>query len=121
MKPENTLAFLHSQKNRYRICEGFNLRDDKRYVLAKHLTDILGGETQRYEFTYLLFGGSSTARLASGEIRALLDLLQVERFQDLVPESVRDQVVNLHQFLLSQVNRSFLKETLEESQKETLV
>lgn len=114
-EPEKTLDFIHCQENRYRLFEGFDIEDRKRWILAKHLNDILVGNIRRYELTYLLFGKSSTGDLETGQIRAMLDLLQVERFGDLVPERIRYQVINLHQHLLSQVNRSFLKETLRET------
>jgi len=111
--PEITLAFIHCQEVRYRIFKGYAIEDQKRWIVAKHLTEILEGETQRYQFTYLLFGVSSTASLESSQIRALLDLLQVEGFGDLASEEVKNKIVNLYQYLLIKVNRSYLNNAVE--------
>lgn len=119
-EPEKTLDFIHCQENRYRLFEGFDIADRKRWIVAKHLNDILAGTIQRYELTFLLFGKTSTGDLETGQIRALLDLLEVENFGDIVSEEIQKKIVNLHQHLLSQVNRDFLKkETLEETLYET--
>jgi len=118
MKPEKTLAFIHCQENRYRLFDGFDISDRKRWIVAKHLNDILAGTIRRYEFTYLLFGKSSTGELETGQVRALLDLLKVENFGDIVEIEIQEKIVNLHRHLSSQVNRNFLRK---ESQKETPV